>query len=101
MGTSDGHVRLPIHSIVISQGSKSFEDSVALARITGCYVQDEIDEPVIRVVDIANDEGSRVKTLSQTCSKLVKVGVTSKFNLDHGACYISLADPYSSSFPHL
>lgn len=88
-------IRLAIHGIVVSQSSKPLENSVALAGVARGYIQDRVDEPVCWVVDIADDESSRVEPLSQACAHLGQVGVAGELNLDHRARNVSLADSYS------
>lgn len=66
-----GNIRLSVNGVVITQGSKPFEDTITLSGVTRCNVQDEVHKAVIRVSDIADDEGARVQALAQTGSDLV------------------------------
>lgn len=90
-----GHVRLPVGRVLAPEGSKPLQDAIALGGVASCYIQHQVDEPVIWVVNIANDEGPGVEPLPQAGTGLAEVGVPSEFNLDDGACDVGLADPYS------
>lgn len=93
-----GDVGLSVGRVLISKGSEPFEDAIALGRVTSRYIQHQVYESVVWIVDIANDEGARVEPLSQTGAELAKIRVTSELNLDDRARDISLANSYSVEF---
>lgn len=86
------NVVLAIDAIFAAQSFQAVQEPVSHGSVSGLRVEDQIDEAVIGVVDVGNDKGAAVQTLAQARALLVKVGISSKVDFDHGAGDVGLAN---------
>ncbi|KAL2281833.1 hypothetical protein FJTKL_11299 [Diaporthe vaccinii] len=93
VGVSSGHgnVGPAVDRIVPAESGDAFKDGISLGRVTGCHVQDEIDEAVVGAACVTDNEGTRIEALTETSTDLGQVRISSKLYLDDRPSDISLA----------
>ena len=91
VGAGDCNVVGAIDRVVISHLLQRLENAIAHGRVSRLNIENEVNETVIRVFDIANDESAAVEALAQTGSLLGEIGVARETNLYDRAGDVGLA----------
>jgi hypothetical protein len=92
MGARHGDVAGAVDGIVVPEVRKSLKDAIAHGRVAGLDVQNNVDNAVGGVGNVADDEGAAVEALAQAGTLLGEVSIASEADLDDGASDIGFAN---------
>ncbi|KAH0373812.1 Neutral/alkaline nonlysosomal ceramidase, partial [Aureobasidium melanogenum] len=92
VGSGNGNILSSIELVFRAEVFEALKNTITNGSISRLGIEDKIDEAIARTLCITDNESTRVKTLSQTRTKLSWVSIAHEIDLGDRSGDISLAD---------
>jgi hypothetical protein len=83
---------MPIHGVLGSEFLKSSEDAKSDGSVAGLCVQNKIDEPIFRLMKVADDESPGVEALTDATADLFGICVAHHIDFNNRSSDVGFAN---------